>query len=199
MRIVEDTSECLRTEHDPGPLPGALVSAAFLIAIALAVFYSVLPAVVSLLAALLAAALGVGAWTQAVRTRFEFDTTKARLRWWRRGLGWGRNAELPFNAVRQVAIQMGPGRRSGCARVCLITGSGTEPMARDFSLSRDEALDVAARLRSRLGLEDAEVLEARVRQLLERGSDEDAIAALRAQPGLSADQARELVRHLKES
>ena len=94
---------------------------------------------------------------------------------------------------------MGPGRRSGAARVCLVTDARVEPLARDFSMPRDQASQLAAELRVRLGLEDADALEARVRQLLELGSEEDAIAALGKQQGLSVDQARELVRHLKES
>ncbi len=199
MRIIESSSQRLRTEHAPGSLPGALLAAAIAIAAILTLFYDGLPAVVVLLGGLLCVLLGAGAWTQSVRSRFEFDSDLARIHWWRRGWGWRRHGELSFDAVRQVVIQMGPGRRSGAARVCLVTDERVEPLARDFSLPRDQASRLAAELRVRLGLEGADALEARVRQLLELGSEEEAIAALRKQQGLSADQARELVRHLKES
>ncbi len=199
MRIVEDNLQRLRTEHAPGPLPGALLAAGIAIAIALTLLFERLPGVVVLLGGLLSVLLGVGAWTQSVRSRFEFDSDAARIRWWRRGWGWRRDGELSFDAVRQVVIQMGPGRRSGAARICLVTGQRIEPLARDFSLPRDQASQIAAGLRFRLRLEDADALETRVRQLLELGSEEEAIAALRRQQGLSTDQARELVRHLKES
>lgn len=199
MRVVESTTARLRTEHVPGVLPFALLGAALALALLLFVFRAMLPPVVSLLGLVLALLLGVGAWTQAVRTRFELDGDAAMVRWWRRSLLGVRTAEMPFDAVRQVVIQMGPGRRGDRARICLVIANRVEPLARDFSLARDEASALAADLRARLGLEDADALEARVRAAIARGDEAEAVRRLRAEQGLSEDQARELVKHLKES
>jgi len=130
------------------------------------------------------------------QSHFAFDASARTIVWSRR---WGfrrRSGSIPFDRVREVAVQRPLGDDGAPSRrIALQIHDGPEvPITVGYSSDiDDEVLAIASQIRARLGQPPTGSPVAQVRALVDAGQTLEAIKRLREDEGLSLTEAKRRV------
>ena len=149
-----------------------------------------------------ALAFGAGAVFLAERSIFSFDRTYRRLSWRRSNVFTTKSGEIRFGDITAVELQSISGSGTTPSyRIMLRTRGGDVPMTRGYSGHADKWRPIAEQVRGCIGdLRDEpgdDPLDSGVAGLVRDGRIIDAVRQLRDTRGMSLEDAKAEVEHLK--